>query len=465
MCKRSAALCNIVTLLVLAGALPDRVALSGTDDRPAWSAPVDGLRTRFVSDRSVYEQGQYIWLWLDVLNTTDEPVQMAWGSALENRLRLVDGKGQQVTRTPRAWNELPGHVGVRAVAAGKHVELMMFYICGNEYGAYPPLKPGRYRALWTTKLGESVKGGRLAPSSAVTFEVVPRKVLPPVPDGQAKDVPWGEAEGGLQTRIRADRNRYYAGDPIPITVEVRNVSDETLRYFLPQVAINGRITVKDAQSRDVPYIHGTAQTSNPLMSLEPGKTAVLDAQDLAEYHFLREPGKYTAHWPGRRARERPDRPGRKKKRPKDSSLPPTNTFHFEVLPSDRVDPFDQALGLLIEKCPKDWHVESGPRFTRLGRPGTQRSRVPCHQYRFVHKDRFRCGLLDRLQIRTITIWIAREKAAEEPWDVDEYGQKRKTEYLGQGKHGHIYVEPIHESPLKHWPSAIADIMKWLGVAA
>ena len=78
---------------------------------------------------------------------------------------------------------------------------------------------------------------------------------------------------------------------------------------------------------------------------------------------------------------------------------------------------------------------------------------------------YRDNRRDRLQIHAVTLYIALEKAVEEPWELDERERERKTEYLGRGKFGHVYLKPIHETALKHWPTVKADLTRWLRVGA
>jgi hypothetical protein len=432
---------------------------------------------RFVSDRGVYEEGQFIWLYLDVRNVSDKPIAVADGHSLKGRLRLTDSRGQAV----RAVEKLsPGNVGIQAVPPGKQVDLMLFFVCGNPYAMFSQLKPGSYRASWAPKEGETVRGamsggpergeGRLAPACEAAFRVVPRKPSEQQPVGKPVRVPWGKAVGGLRTRLRSDRPVFASGAPIPIVVEVENTSDATLHYHVPQVAVNGRIRVLDSKERPVPYIGMMAQTMNPLRPLEPNATGLLDAADLADYYYLRKPGKYSAQWPGARAWGKrgelaisgvPDMA----ERPEDSALPATNVFRFEVFPPERSDPFEEALGTLLAKRPKEWCVELSPSVSATGRIGGRWSRVPRRRYSFEHRNMFRNQYKDSLQIHTVCVAIASERAVEEPWHLSEKEAKRPVEYLGRGTYGHVYLTGPHASSLKHWPTVRADLIQWLGVEA
>ena len=430
--------------------------------RGAWSGPTAGLKVRLVSDRAVYEEGQYVWLWLDTLNVSGKAMCVAYGSSLGILLRLTDAENR-VLKPVRL--DPPGNVGVRSIAPGKQTDLMLFFVSGNQHATYAPLKPGRYRATWSVEPGAPIKGGRLAPSASVSFEVVPKGPPGRTSVGMARDVPWGEPDGGLRTRLRADGNTFAAGEPIPVTVEVRNIAKKTLHYHVPQIAMNGRIDVKDSAGRRVPYVHDMAQTMNPLLSLEAGQAHVLEAPDLASYYFLRKPGAYTARWPGAKAwGVMPAALEGMPAEPRDSDLPGTNTFAFRVLPSDCVELFDLALGALLASRPREWRIDAAPPVSRLGRPGSQWSRVPCRQYRFEHREMYGDGRLDRLQIHPITLYLALERAVGEPWDLDAEAKKKRTQYLGRGPFGYAYLAPVHDSAAKRWPSVTKDIRECLKLA-
>ena len=475
-------------LLVAGGATQAEEGLPG--ESSTWSQPTEGLRTRFVSDREVYEEGDYIWLYLDVLNATDAPVELAWGSGLENRLQLVGRDAKVIEMRRKGPSE---NVGVRALAPRKQVPLMLFYICGNDAARYAPLGPGRYRAVWPATAEERVKDAHLAPGCEVTFQVVPGKVRPTPPGSGVTEVPWGRRKEGLQTRIRCPRNKFYAGEPIPVTVELRNVSDKVLRYSTSFRAANNKLAVLDARNRPVPYTNWLGSTSCSTLPLEPRQVAVLGAIDLSAFYFLRRPDEYSVRWLGAkalnfgrfftwpgtpedtgktparpqvgrdapvRATEGPDGKGQDAKEP---DIPGTNRFRFEVLSSEHNDPFDAALAVLLENRPAGWDVVMRPSVSRVSRPGHQWSRVPARHCCFRHQDMYRDHRLDQLQIAPVSFWLAAEMAVEEPWDAQSDQEQGTTEYLGRGDFGHLYLFPLQKSSLRHWPAVKEDLLKWLAV--
>ena len=107
------------------------------------------------------------------------------------------------------------------------------------------------------------EGARFAPPAELTFKVVPRKSKPNEPDvSKPIDVPWGKAKGGFRTRVRASTNKFFAGEPIPVVVEIENISDRILYYHVPQIFQNNRAKVLDIFGEPVPYIAGSACTTS-----------------------------------------------------------------------------------------------------------------------------------------------------------------------------------------------------------
>ncbi|NQT85552.1 hypothetical protein HQ560_02235 [bacterium] len=441
------------------------VACAGAADR--WSPPVDGLRVRFVSDRDVYEEGQRVWLYLDVRNVSDKPVNLAYGHSLRNRLRLTDSEGRTVP-----FSNEPDSVSVRTVPPGKQVDLMLFYVCGKSHAMFTLLEPGSYRASWEAKKGETIRGrnwqdglptsdgpveeGRLAPPCEATFRVVPKK-----PAGKPVPAPWGKAVGGLRTRLRADRNVFASGRPIPITVEVENTGDAKLHYHTQSVAFNNGLRVLDGSGRSVPFIGGWGQTGSSMHPLAPGQKADLGDADVAAYYYVGKPGRYTVQWPGAKAWGKIDSPPFQ--RPADSDIPASNTFSFEIVPPEHPDPFGEALGVLLEKRPKEWWVESSPPLSGTGRVGGRWSRVHHRRYYFEHTDRRLGGMQNRLQVHNVGLAIAGERAVVDPWHLGGEEAKRPWEYLGRGTYGHVYLRRLDKSILERWPSVQADLIEWLGV--
>lgn len=433
-----------------------------------YAKPVNGLASRLVSVASEYEEGDNVFLCLDVFNASDNPIPLAFGSALEGWLQLLDDKGRPVRARDRSSGDWRAN---RNVSPGKQIELSAFYVSGGQSATYEPLKPGRYRAVGALAGDETIQALKklnldkvsFVPwhvptrSQVLVFEVVPRRPEPVVPGSEVADVPWGQAKGGLQTRIVSSRNRSYVGRPLPMKVELRNVGKQTIHYLKPQVSVNGWIDVRDSQGKPVRYVAGSCRTLNPMVPIRPGETAVLDEFDLECAYFLLKPGKYTAQWPGCKAWGSPLGRGK----PLEPDIPATNTVSFEIVPAAERNSIGETMTILEEECPRDWAFEHG-RWSRVSpRPGPQWSRVPCSSYQFSRYDRCDCGpTTTKGPMHTVSVWLAREKAVEEPWHIDDE-KTRPSEYLGETPFGHLYVEAGDPNLSRHWPTAKSDIAQWL----
>jgi len=440
--SRFTAACLAAACAFLPGAAP-------AEQMPGWTPPANGLRSRLVADRDTCREGEQLFFYLDVFNDAAEPVPIIFGSVLREHLRIEDAEGNVLQPRPR-----PDEAGkwARPLAPHKQAQVNGFYASGNQYAAWDPLKPGKYVAKWEPP-AQADPAGRFPPACSAAFSVVPGPIPPAAPPPKPIDVSWGEAAGGLRTRIRAHCASFAAGRPVPIVVEIENVAKEVLRYHDPQVAINGRIEVKDAAGRPVPYIGGSAQTINNEHPLKPGDRAALDSVDLAEYYLLLKPGRYSARWPGAKAWNIRD-DGWGNAVPPDSDIPPTNTFRFEIVPAP-ADAFADAVIALQDNLPADYSLAVHKPLARLVRPGAQWGRVPGRSLGIEYTG----PRQNEKRVMPFRLYFANEKAAVEPWDLALESELRKSSFLGKSASGFIYLEAAdHPSA---WPTAGADFGKWL----
>jgi len=396
---------------------------------------VGGLTARLTPGQTTYQEGQNVWLYLDVRNVGDEPLKVAWGRTVEARLRLTSatGEARHVTKP------VVPNVGVTTLPRGRQSSETL-YVSGNQYALYAPLKPGRYQAMWEVAKGEQVKGGRLPPTTApVSFEILPTDSASLV--SAANSVPYGPARGGLRTRVFAQGTKFPAGSPIVIGVEMKNVGQQERRYYQPVSGDDGCLTVQDGAGKAAPYLCGSVQTMNPKRPLAPGRTTLLGTLDLTEYYLLLKPGTYTVKYVG-------------------DQFPPSNALSFEVVPAEGTDPLLRALTVLVENRPKEWHVVSPRPVSYLEQPGPQWSRVHCRRYTFEHKDQYADGLKPP-KTEPVSLWIATQRAVKEPWQLSEEEQAAQTEYCGECAFGHVYLQPPHPTALARWSALKDNVMGWL----
>jgi len=418
--------------------VPPELPASGANSKDtAWGEAVEGLRTRLVSDRAVYEEGQNVFLYLDVYNAGDEAISVAYGADVKKRLHLVDAAGEVVDPRPPRGSGIYG----RSVSPARQSELLSFYVSGNQYAMFEPLKPGMYRAVWSPPVDATAKGMRLGPlTDAVTFEVVPKTARPQVPDSQVADVAWGEEQDGLRTRIRSGRNKFYVGQPIPVTVELMNASEEVKRYHVPHVLADGGVVIIHEGGEYVPYIGGSFQINNPERELNPGETHLLDSLDLGAYYYLGRPGRYVAYFPGGKTF--------------DTETPKSNTFGFQIVVDPTAVRAPAPIARLLPLIEDRWQISARPSMSRLMRPSGEWGRVPGR----------RIGLWHRLpggkwDAAFFTIWLADEPAPIEPWMRRE-GDPSSAEYLGKVARWHVYLLARGEA-LERWPTVKEDIRRAL----
>jgi hypothetical protein len=337
---------------------------------------------------------------------------------------------------------------------------MLLFVNGNQYARYDPLPPGRYRAIWKPET-EEAEGALLAPdSNAVTFQVIPKTTSAVVPNSAVNDVPWGDEKGGLQTRLRASHNKFYAGEPIPVVVEMRNVGHETLHYLTAYVFGYGGMEVLDGSRKPVRYTGGTGSFGSSLLLIKPGETAILREGNLAGSYFLLKPGKYTARFPGTPGEGRRVFP-EGHELPAFSAIPATPLFAFEVLPSGSQDRYAGALIELERHCPKGWDLVARKPASYLGKPGRRWGRVPCRRFSF---ENFPPSGLKR-DLAVLNLCITAEMPMEESWEVPNQAnaEDASSEYLGPSAFGHVFLQVPSELVLKRWPRPADDIRNWLAV--
>ncbi|MBI2193513.1 MAG: hypothetical protein HYU43_03060 [Armatimonadetes bacterium] len=423
------------------------VASFGQSDPPrTFGSPENGLSSRLVVNRDRFEQGQPVWLYLDVYNGGGEPVSLVTGGGVWGALHVTREDGYALKEADPAP---PDHVYMKAISAGKQANLVAFFASGNAYAMFPVLEPGRYQAVWNPQGEASFHEKRLAPrSNPVAFEIVPRQDAEEVPHSLAPEIPFGTpSEQGLQCRVRSERDKFLAGRLITVHVEVHHAGAQAAVYAAWASPEAVDFELLDAAGTPVPTLIPTEEPTpfGGTRSIEANHTALLHSIDLSGRFFLQRPGQYSV-----RVLAAP------------RWIPGSDWFNFEVLPAEILDPLQRALRVLFEHCPAGWTVGAGLSESGLEQPGPQWSRVPCRHYRFFIPEESDRTFGTEPDVFPIHFYLATEKAVEEPWEVKEYYEPFRTEYMGRTAFGHLYLIKLHPSTLKAWPTAKADLLNWLG---
>jgi hypothetical protein len=139
----------------------------------------------------------------------------------------------------------------------------------------------------------------------------------------AADTDWGEAVGGLQTRLTAEQAQVKAGEPVRLKLELRNVGAEVRRVDAQQVAVNDPLIVRGPKGEEIPFVAGQVSTLGETRSIKPGETVVLfDGLDAAGQYPLTAPGVHTFQFRGRKAIAFLGEG--------ETSIPPSNTIRVEL---------------------------------------------------------------------------------------------------------------------------------------
>jgi len=119
-----------------------------------------------------------------------------------------------------------------------------------------------------------------------------------LPGGRsAAEESWGEAKGGLRTRLVADKTTWTVGETVVIRLELRNESKAAVTYDDPQGDTReGGLTIR-RDGKPVRYIAGSFQTAGGSRLISPGQTQTIDTIRVSEYWDFRTPGRYTVQFP------------------------------------------------------------------------------------------------------------------------------------------------------------------------
>ena len=284
-----------------------------------------------------------------------------------------------------------------------------------EYGITPLiLVPGRHKVVM--RIGDDV-------SNELTLVVRPAALKPPE---------WGEPKDGLRTRFSAEKQTFRAGEPIPVKVELENVSDQVKDHSILANPYNHTFSVVDEQRREAPYIGGLAQVQQPRGKLNPGQSSELSSFDLATWFYLRRPGRYTARFPGK---------------------PASATFEFDVTADPVLAAADgDPVGRLLPLVKDRWWLSGGSNQPTKLQPGANRGQATGRLVSLYYSPTGYKG-----DSGLVWLWLTDEPAAEQPV-TGKYPPS--SEYVGKVDRWHVYIS-VDANARKAWPTAKDDIKKAL----
>lgn len=174
---------------------------------------------------------------------------------------------------------------------------------------------------------------------------------------QAPEQPWGASNGTFRTRLTSNRSAYAIDEPIKLTLEVRNESDTTQPFELPDIIREGALAVRRG-GEPVRHIAGEFQTCVGLQPLKPGETRRSEEVRLNEYWDLRQPGRYTVQLPDTKVTMLDVDPFSDNLKQTPLTLPASNVVTVEVnLPLDgKVPPLDLTRRVQLFTRPAGFEV-------------------------------------------------------------------------------------------------------------
>jgi beta-lactamase regulating signal transducer with metallopeptidase domain/HEAT repeat protein len=294
-----------------------------------------------------------------------------------------------------------------------------------------------------------VKYQQPEPTPAVDLKAPEPTTAPSSPNPQSELPPsdWGEATNGLRTRLVVEKHQFRAGEPIRITIEVTNISDQTKTFQTPAAPYNDGLVVLDAKGHATPFIDGPSQVGVRPMDLAPGQTTQVKAFDLTEFYYLRRPGRYTVQLPAERflmpMLGESNRLG----------LPLSGKLAIEIVADAAADvdgdPDGRLLPVLRERW---WLADQNGKMGRV-RPGSNREEVFGRALRLEYNP---TGY--KADTGVIWIWLTDQLAAERVATAGDTDPA--SECLGQAGRLHVYFS-AETNALKGWPTAKEDILRAL----
>jgi RNA polymerase sigma factor (sigma-70 family) len=247
--------------------------------KTAWGEPVGGLQAGLSvrPDRKIYHLGDTVTLIVRVRNVGKETVKFKYiRQFLDERPPTVTADGKKISQSgvDVFGFHIPVHV---SLAPGKEIELESRFGGGAGAPGYRyELRPANGGGEPTTKEQTLFVGtGKvtvqyqqvIGDSSSGRMELDPQlsklatgKLELQVQDAEKREdgTAWGKPAGGLQAglMIRPEQLIYRYGDAITLSIRVRNVSKDSVKFeYLRQFLDENPPTVTDVENKVVPQRH------------------------------------------------------------------------------------------------------------------------------------------------------------------------------------------------------------------
>ncbi|MCE5186338.1 MAG: hypothetical protein LLF76_09460 [Planctomycetaceae bacterium] len=248
---------------------------------------------------------------------------------------------------------------------------------------------------------------------------------------QELEVDYQKNRAGLQTHLVALSNEFAIGRPMLFSVQLRNISTETLFYMNTAYMVNDPLIIKDAAGATVPFIGGSSQTAASDACIEPNETITLvDRYDMRSQYHLVKPGKYSFQF-------------------KNWSIPSSNVVEMEIKDGP-LSPLEESVEAIRTVLPQAWRL-SRRLLDVSERPEGESGEVI--MIYLVGKQARKASTEKSIAI-LVTILVNPDSNA-----VSD--RASKCDFRGRSRLGAVFVKSINAEEL--WPDYREQLIKAMGI--
>lgn len=255
----------------------------------------------------------------------------------------------------------------------------------------------------------------------------------------------GDSTNVLSTVLVAEKTAVHLGDPIKVSLSVKNQGDRGTKVDNNATAFDCfEVTGPDGQP--IPYVGYVGQVIMNPVALQPSAIAtVAKGLDLTDQYLFPKSGRYAIRFRGANygAAMIPFPPYSAALLP---PLPPSNPIIVDVT-LGQLGELDEIVAELLPICPTGYHITKSSRGQSEVTPFA-RAPVPGYSLQI-----FR----NRMSGDAVYLWLTKVKVPSTP---DQ--KSSRSEYLGHTKGLHVYVAEDSKTP-EAWPKALEDISRVLQI--
>ena len=236
---------------------------------------------------------------------------------------------------------------------------------------------------------------------------------------------------GVSAVLTATKTRVQLGDPIIVSLSVKNQGDHGAAVDRSATAFNC-FEVLGPAGQSAPYVGFIGQAASTSVNVRPSSSTIIaEGLDLTDKYVFEKPGRYAIRFRGA------------------AGVPASNAITVEVTPG-RLGELDQLVLQLLPVRPRGWGVTRSPRsehevapFGRAGVPGY--SAHICRNY---------------MQGEAVYLWFTKAEAPLAPEPKPRI--MSQCQYLGRTIGLHVYIAEDKKVPTL-WPKATEDISRALQI--